>query len=62
MAKLKCDLHKKRVMAINGKFIHREGFGVICPSPMATLGDKSYTAEAIKQFGLVKRAKDIRDG
>jgi len=62
MAKLKCDLHHQRVVAVNGKFIHRQGFGYICPSETASIRGAKYTAEEIKQFGLVKGSKDIKDG
>lgn len=62
MAKLRCDLHKTRVVAVNGKFIHRQGFGEICPSETASIHSVKYTAEAIKKFGLVKRSRDIKDG
>lgn len=54
MAKLKCDKHKLRVFAIDGKFIHRAGKGDRCVSPTATIMGETYTAEGIKQFGMVR--------
>lgn len=51
MAKLKCDLHKERVFAIRGTFIHRGGWGAVCSSTTATIGDKKYTAEEIDRKG-----------
>jgi hypothetical protein len=54
MAKLKCDLHKRRVMTINGKFMHR-GWGEACTSPTATIGGKKFTAKDI-QAGLFDRS------
>lgn len=52
MAKLKCDTHKRRVIALNGKFIHRGGWGDVCPSPQATIGDKTYTATQVEEHGV----------
>lgn len=51
MAKLKCDAHKLRVFALNGKFLHRGGWGTVCTSPTATIGDKTYTPEEILLMG-----------
>lgn len=52
MAKLKCDAHKRRVFAINGKFIHRGGWGDMCASPTATICGETYTAKSIDQKGM----------
>lgn len=60
MAKLKCDDHRLRVVAVNGKFIHRNGFGTLCDSTFATVGSESYTAEGIKQFGLVRPPRSVK--
>lgn len=34
---------------MNGKFIHRNGFGTICESSTATIGPERYTAAEIAQ-------------
>lgn len=52
MAKLKCDKHKLRVFAVNGRFIHRGGGGSVCVSSTATIGDETYTAESIDRNGM----------
>lgn len=52
--KLKCDMHDKRVIAHESKFIHRNGEGGVCPSPTATIGDEKYTAEQIRRSGIAK--------
>lgn len=52
MAKLKCDTHKLRIFAINGKFIHRSGFGTLCESPTATIGKNTLTREEIFLNGV----------
>lgn len=52
--KLKCDLHERRVIAHEGKFIHRNGEGGVCPSKKATIGDEKYTAKQIQQSGIAK--------
>lgn len=54
MAKLKCDQHKRRVVAIDGKFIHRGGWGDRCDSPTATIMGETYTATGIRDFGMVR--------
>lgn len=51
MAKLKCDKHDRRVFALNGKLMHRGGWGELCNSPTATLGDNTYTAKEIEESG-----------
>lgn len=58
--KLKCDKHKLRVVAVNGKFIHRNGFGEICDSKNASIGSESYSAAGIKQFGLHRPPRSVR--
>lgn len=50
MAKLKCDTHKLRVFAINGQFIHRGGWGGVCPSKTATIGEKTYTPAEVESL------------
>lgn len=51
MAKLKCDKHKRRVFFINGKMIHRGGWGDICNGKTATIGDKTYSPNEVNDLG-----------
>ena len=63
MAKLKCDKHKLRVLTVNGKFVHRTGWGTVCDSPTATIGDFTGTAREIETGGRDEnRAKKQADG
>lgn len=48
--KLKCDKHNRRVVTVNDKFVHRNGYGDVCESPTATIGDRVYTPAAIRVF------------
>lgn len=60
MAKLKCDAHKRRVVAIDGKFIHRNGDGSVCNTPLATIGGESYTVSGVKEFGLIRPPRSVK--
>lgn len=63
MAKLKCDKHKRRVLAINNKFVHRGGWGDTCDSPTATIGESTMTAQSICEGGIMRAPKkDKKDG
>lgn len=53
MAKLKCRKHKRRVVAVDGKFIHRTGDGSRCDSFTAVINSEEVTAHGILQFGLI---------
>lgn len=57
MAKLKCDQHKLRIFAVNGKFIHRSGWDFVCNSPTASIGGVTYTAKEIEETGIAKPKK-----
>lgn len=55
--KLKCDLHKRRVVTVDGRFVHRNGDGARCPSPTATIGSETFDP------GLVFRPpRSVRSG
>lgn len=45
MAKLKCDEHGRRIIAVDGVFIHRTGDGSKCSSPTAKIKDKTFFAK-----------------
>lgn len=57
--KLKCDTHKLRVHAVDGKFIHRSG-SELCNSGTATIGEQSLTAIGIQQFGLIQPPRSVK--
>lgn len=59
MAKLKCDLHKRRVFFLKGKMIHRGGWGDICKGETASIGGETYTAKGVEQFGLVRPPRSV---
>lgn len=51
MAKLKCDMHKRRVIFLNGKMLHRTGWGDVCIGKTATIGGKTYTPKDVNAQG-----------
>lgn len=60
MAKLKCDKHQKRVIVTDGKFIHRNGSGDLCDSPLASIGGETFSATGVDQFGLVRPPRSVK--
>lgn len=54
MAHLTCKKHKRRIVAVAGKFMHRNGDGSDCNSPTAGIMGEEYTAQGIQQFGMVR--------
>lgn len=54
MAKLKCDLHKRRVFFIKGVMIHRGGWGDVCPGKTATIGKQMYTPGEVEKKGMAR--------
>lgn len=49
VSKLKCDQHQRRVVAVNGKVIHRGGWGDVCTSPTVTIGNVTFPAMDVEK-------------
>lgn len=47
MAKPKCDKHKRHVRVVNGKLLHKDGWGTICDSPTVVIWKSEYTAQEL---------------
>lgn len=47
VAKPKCDKHKRHVRVVNGKLLHKDGWGTICDSPTVVIWKSEYTAQEL---------------